>query len=202
MYSSWRRRLWSTLRVSQGLSARRARRTKSRGPKGLQLEVGARRAPRLLVHLYSNLDKYISSGLPVKLLSLLSVFCHDIAFRTAAIQIVNRPVQITFTKCKTDFYKRLKRNSQNAETMFTRRYSDKCSCQNLSQAVDGQSKHSNLVENGIIWEGALQIVILTFSEWESSICLLWTVYHHFETTLEAKAADVRDIVAKPYQKLN
>ena len=32
-----------------GLSARRARRTKSRGPKGLQLEVGARRAPRLLV---------------------------------------------------------------------------------------------------------------------------------------------------------
>ena len=32
-----------------GLSARRARRTKSRGLKGLQLEVGARRAPRLLV---------------------------------------------------------------------------------------------------------------------------------------------------------
>ena len=32
-----------------GLSARRARRTKSRGSKGLQLEVGARRAPRLLV---------------------------------------------------------------------------------------------------------------------------------------------------------
>ena len=32
-----------------GLSARRARRTKSRGPKCLQLEVGARRAPRLLV---------------------------------------------------------------------------------------------------------------------------------------------------------
>ena len=31
-----------------GLSARRARRKKSRGPKGLQLEVGARRAPRLL----------------------------------------------------------------------------------------------------------------------------------------------------------
>ena len=36
-------------RGSHGLSARRARRTKSRGPKGLQLEVGARRAPRLLV---------------------------------------------------------------------------------------------------------------------------------------------------------
>ena len=32
-----------------GLSARRVRRTKSIGPKGLQLEVGARRAPRLLV---------------------------------------------------------------------------------------------------------------------------------------------------------
>ena len=32
-----------------GLSARRARRTKWKGPKGLQLEVGARRAPRLLV---------------------------------------------------------------------------------------------------------------------------------------------------------
>ena len=36
---------------SHGLSARRARRTKSRGPKGLQLEVGARKAPRLLVLL-------------------------------------------------------------------------------------------------------------------------------------------------------
>ena len=35
--------------MSHGLSARRARRTKSRGPKGLHLEVGARRAPRLLV---------------------------------------------------------------------------------------------------------------------------------------------------------
>ena len=32
-----------------GLSARMARRTKSRGPKGLQLEVGAQRAPTLLV---------------------------------------------------------------------------------------------------------------------------------------------------------
>ena len=37
--------LWSPLRGSHGLSARRARRTKSRGPKGLHLEVGARRAP-------------------------------------------------------------------------------------------------------------------------------------------------------------
>ena len=33
-----------------GLSALRAQRAKSRGPKGLQLEVGARKAPRLLVH--------------------------------------------------------------------------------------------------------------------------------------------------------
>ena len=39
----------ASLHGSHGLSARRARRTKSRGPKGLQLEVGARRAPRLLV---------------------------------------------------------------------------------------------------------------------------------------------------------
>ena len=39
------------MRGSHGLSARRARRTKSRGPKGLQLEVGARRAPRLLVYI-------------------------------------------------------------------------------------------------------------------------------------------------------
>ena len=31
------------------LSARRVRRTGSKGPKGLQLDVGARRAPRLLV---------------------------------------------------------------------------------------------------------------------------------------------------------
>ena len=46
-------RIWCVrcLRGSHGLSARRARRTKSRGPKGPQLEVGARRAPRLLVLL-------------------------------------------------------------------------------------------------------------------------------------------------------
>ena len=43
------RRCWSNLRGSHGLSARRARRTKSRGPKGHQLEVRARRAPTLLV---------------------------------------------------------------------------------------------------------------------------------------------------------
>ena len=45
------------MRGSHGLSARRARRTKSSrpegpkaGPKGRQLEVGAQRAPRLLVY--------------------------------------------------------------------------------------------------------------------------------------------------------
>ena len=37
------------MRGSHGLSAQRARRTKSGGPKGLQLEFGAQRAPRLLV---------------------------------------------------------------------------------------------------------------------------------------------------------
>ena len=43
------------MRGSHGLSARRARRTKSRGPKGLQLEVGARRAPRLLFSIILHL---------------------------------------------------------------------------------------------------------------------------------------------------
>ena len=47
-----------------GLSARRARRTKSRGLKSLQLEVGARRAPRLLV-------KYIFTKICKDALSLL-----------------------------------------------------------------------------------------------------------------------------------
>ena len=42
----------SPWRGSHGLSARRARRSKSRGPKSLQLEVWVRRAPRLLVLLY------------------------------------------------------------------------------------------------------------------------------------------------------
>ena len=42
-------RLWSSMRGSHGLSALRAQRTKSRGPKGLQPEVGARRAPRTIL---------------------------------------------------------------------------------------------------------------------------------------------------------
>ena len=48
----WHSPMTTSLCGSRGLSARRARRTKSRGPKGLQIEVGARRAPRLLVLLY------------------------------------------------------------------------------------------------------------------------------------------------------
>ena len=50
------------MRGSHGLSARRARRTKSRrpegpkgGPKDRRLEVGARRAPKLLVNLIKNM---------------------------------------------------------------------------------------------------------------------------------------------------
>ena len=42
-----------------GLSARRARRTKSRGPNGLQLEVGARRAPRLVDGIYMTMSQEI-----------------------------------------------------------------------------------------------------------------------------------------------
>ena len=44
--------LSSYLRGSHGLSARRTWRTKSRGPKGPQPEVGARKSPRLLVFGY------------------------------------------------------------------------------------------------------------------------------------------------------
>ena len=56
-----------------GLSARRTRRTKSRGPKGLQLEVRARRSPRLLVFLYSPY-KYM---LYVPLVPLLTLSFHQ-----------------------------------------------------------------------------------------------------------------------------
>ena len=45
-----------------GLSARRARRTKSRCPKDLQLEVGARRAPRLLVEDINERDLWGVKG--------------------------------------------------------------------------------------------------------------------------------------------
>ena len=55
------------LRRSHDLSARRARRTKSRGLKGLQLEVRAWRAPRLLV---SNIVLVMLSYEP-----LLSLLC-------------------------------------------------------------------------------------------------------------------------------
>ena len=48
IHASWihERWCWSTLRRSHGLSARRAQGIKSRGPKGLHLEVEARRAPQ------------------------------------------------------------------------------------------------------------------------------------------------------------
>ena len=52
-------RVMSLLRGSNSLSARRARRTKSRGPKGLQIEVEARRALRLLVLWYWSTQKLI-----------------------------------------------------------------------------------------------------------------------------------------------
>ena len=63
-----------------GLSARRARRTKSRGPKGLQLEVGARRAPRLLVYhnvSFINFHSYVSAslGFPGSTFILLLLGC-------------------------------------------------------------------------------------------------------------------------------
>ena len=41
------------LRGSHGLSARRARRMQSRGSKGLQLEVGARRASTSIINIAS-----------------------------------------------------------------------------------------------------------------------------------------------------
>ena len=59
-------------RGSHGLSARRARRTKSRGPKGPQLEVGDRRAPRLLV---SSIKSIHVSGLNL----LLHLCCNRIS---------------------------------------------------------------------------------------------------------------------------
>ena len=62
-------RIWCVrcLRGSHGLGARRARRTKSRGPKGPQLEVGARRAPRLLVSHILNISTYrFHEGRPVE----------------------------------------------------------------------------------------------------------------------------------------
>ena len=49
------KRAWRTV-----LSARRAQRTKSRGPKGLQLEVGARRAPGLDFQLKIDSQEYNS----------------------------------------------------------------------------------------------------------------------------------------------
>ena len=50
------------MHVSRGLSARRARRTMSRGPKGLQLEVGPWRGDRLLLHNIA--QRAVHWGLP------------------------------------------------------------------------------------------------------------------------------------------
>ena len=78
------------LRGSHGLSARRARRTKSSrpegpkaGPKGRQLEVGARRAPRPLVASY----------VPLKALKLTEMQSEN--ERNTGVESVSEP-----NKCK------------------------------------------------------------------------------------------------------
>ena len=75
--------LFRYLRGSHGLSAQRAGRTKSRGQKGLQLEVGAWRAPRLLVAQYFCQDQMgcnllISFGLHRTLLVSDYICFHEI----------------------------------------------------------------------------------------------------------------------------
>ena len=57
------------MRGSHGLSARRARRTKSSRPEGPQLEVGAQRAPRLLYFIF-----YIYIWKPTMLLHPEAIF--------------------------------------------------------------------------------------------------------------------------------
>ena len=66
----WHYPMTTSLRGSHGLSARRARRTKSRGPEGLQLEVGARRAPKLLVYIYLSMSYMASSWTAIAILLL------------------------------------------------------------------------------------------------------------------------------------
>ena len=76
------------LRGSHGLSARRAWRTKSRGPKGLQLEVGAWRAPRLLVMIIFGSPKhaliwqiwYMSHRFPASCIIAIVTFFHGVRF--------------------------------------------------------------------------------------------------------------------------
>ena len=51
VHTSWIHAWCIYLRGSLGLSARRVQRTKSRWPKGHQLEVGSQRSPRLLVDI-------------------------------------------------------------------------------------------------------------------------------------------------------
>ena len=59
-----------------GLSARRAQRTMSKGPKGLQFEVGAWRAPRLLVKSYSKCELFAKCVCHQMLLLLLLLLLH------------------------------------------------------------------------------------------------------------------------------
>ena len=85
------------LRGSHGLSARRARRTKSSrpegpkaGPKGRKLEVGARRAPRLLVLTILVLLKVVviderGSGTPGEV-AMYSFPPKEMKFQTRLIQ--------------------------------------------------------------------------------------------------------------------
>ena len=69
--------MWHTVTVSLVMSARHtswARRTKSRGPKGFQLEVRAQRAPRLLVYTISSiLSTFVNCHLLKYVLSISSI---------------------------------------------------------------------------------------------------------------------------------
>ena len=76
------------VRGSHGLSAQSARRTKSRGPKGLHLEVRAGRAPRHLVFVYFSLLNFVqvvASVMPLSLHSLADkIFCSTVWLTSAA----------------------------------------------------------------------------------------------------------------------
>ena len=76
----------ATVRGSHGLSARRARRTKSRrpegpkgGPKGHRLEVGARRAPKLLVPDICHLDHLHVGGEEICHVEKFQISIHGIS---------------------------------------------------------------------------------------------------------------------------
>ena len=86
-----------------GLSARRARRTKSRGPKGLQLEVGAQRAPRLLV----SYKHHIILGWLVDILSIYKMRHWCACFQM--YQLVHRKGDLTVSELVFFRNKHLKR---------------------------------------------------------------------------------------------